>query len=238
VTIGRPSLTSSRIESAHVRFQQLDKELDRLDTRDFEPGVRMKYMQLRGSISYYINPSLSFDRSAAERILTPLKAVLDQYRGPGSEGVTRRFPFLSDPELRSIVERDYAELVVKIYPAGAWKSTVILAGSILEAILFDRLADPNWSAAALASDKAPRDRRTGNVLPLEDWKLQGLIDVEMDIGVVKKGTADTIHQVLRDYRNFVHPKKEIRAAHACTEAEAMLSVGALDSVCNYVEANP
>jgi hypothetical protein len=47
--------------------------------------------------------------------------------------------------------------------------------------------------------------------------------------------ARTIDQVLRDYRNFVHPKKEIRAEHACSEAEALLAKGALDGVCNYFE---
>ena len=39
-----------------------------------------------------------------------------------------------------------------------------------------------------------------------------LIDVAVDIGRLPADAADTIHQVLRDYRNFVQPKKEIRAA--------------------------
>jgi hypothetical protein len=39
---------------------------------------------------------------------------------------------------------------------------------------------------------------------------------------------------LRDYRNFVHPKKELRAQHPCTEAEALMSVGALEGVCNIL----
>jgi hypothetical protein len=48
--------------------------------------------------------------------------------------------------------------------------------------------------------------------------------------------AASIDQVLRDYRNFVHPRKELKAAHHCTEAEATLAKGALDVVCNHLEA--
>ena len=73
---------------------------------------------------------------------------------------------------------------------------------------------------------------------MDDWRLENLIDIAVNINMLPRDPADTIHRVLRDYRNFVHPKKEIRAAHACTEAEAMLSIGALDSVCNYLEAHP
>jgi hypothetical protein len=46
--------------------------------------------------------------------------------------------------------------------------------------------------------------------------------------------GDTIDQVLRDYRNFVHPRKELKAAHQCTEAEAYVARGALDGVCNHL----
>jgi len=38
---------------------------------------------------------------------------------------------------------------------------------------------------------------------------------------------------LRDYRNFIHPKKEIRTGYPCTEAEAFMAKGALDAVCNH-----
>src|SRR5260370_10276040 len=88
---------------------------------------------------------------------------------------------------------------------------------------------------------APRPTRRGrsrNPCRWTDWKLYNLIEIAVDIKMLPTDPANTIHQVLRDYRNFVHPKKEIRAAHPCTEAEAMLSLGALDSGCNYLEKHP
>src|SRR5262249_46969295 len=138
------------------------------------------------------------------------------------------------------VERDYRELAVCLLPGGAWKSAVVLAGSILEAILYDQLTrDAARVAAAMASPKAPR-KKGGVVKDITqdtaeaEWRLSDLIDVCVDLTILPQARADTIDQVLRDYRNFVHPRKELKAAHPCAEAEATLAKGALDAVCNHL----
>jgi hypothetical protein len=215
--------------------KEIAKELNRLDPRDFEPAVRCDLLVLRGQMSYFAKET-NWSVQMYKDSLSQLVGVLDGYRGAGTFGQQRSFPYLIDPNLRRIIERDYLELVIKLFPSGAWKSAVIMAGSILEAILFDRLADPKWNAQAVASPKATD--RSGRQIPMKDWRLENMIDIAVDIQLLPTDPANTIHQVLRDYRNFVHPKKEIRAAHACTEAEAMLSLGALNSICNYIENNP
>jgi hypothetical protein len=68
-----------------------------------------------------------------------------------------------------------------------------------------------------------------------DWTLHDMIEVAADIGLIPNDRSKTFDQVLRDYRNFVHPKKEVRAGHPCTEAEAMMAKGALDGVCNHFD---
>ncbi len=230
-----PDPESRLVTDPFTGVKEVARELDRFDPRDFEPAAQTDFLRVRGNVAH-LAKGPHYNKQSIEAALSPVPAVLDRYRGAGSGGVTRQFPFLSDPDLRPIVERDYAELVVKLYPSGAWKSSVIMAGSILEAVLFDRLADPAWNPQAVASPKALR--ANGTPIPMDDWKLEKLIDISVDIQLLPKDPANTIHQVLRDYRNFVHPKKEIRAAHACTEAEAMLSIGALNSVCNYLQAHP
>ena len=168
----------------------------------------------------------------AEQITT----VLNHYAGDGSRAITRSFAFIKDEGLRRIIERDYKELSLILFPGGAWKGTVIMAGSLLEAILYDLLTHSARQANAEASAKAPRDKNK-QVWDLDGgkWKLKHLIDVAVDVSLLPKGRADAIHQVLRDYRNFVHPKKEIKDEHECTEAEGLMAKGALDAVCNHFE---
>ncbi len=161
-------------------------------------------------------------RSLLKRVI----AVLDKYGGEGWRAQTRSFSFIKDNDLRQIIERDYKELVLVLFPGGAWKSTVIMAGSILEAILFDtRASDAVVKAKALASPMIPKGA-------MEDWRLENLIKVAADIGVLPAKRAMTFDQVLRDYRNFVHPKKEIRSGHPCQEGEAQLAIGGLNAVCD------
>jgi len=164
-------------------------------------------------------------------------SALEQYGGDGSQTISRSFSFVNDKDLKHLIERDYRELRLKTFPSRAWKSTVVLAGSILEAILLDRLtSDTTIQSKANASKKAPKDK-AGRVrnLAAGDWRLADMIEVAADIGVLPPERAKSFDQILRDYRNFVHPKKELRAKHPCTEAEALMSVGALEGVCNVLK---
>jgi hypothetical protein len=118
-----------------------------------------------------------------------------------------------------------------------------MAGSILEAILHDLLTStPARISEAMTSSEAPR-KRGGAVKDItedtmeDQWPLADLIDVAVDLGLLPKERADTIDQVLREYRNFVHPRREIRAAYACGEAEALVAKGVLDGVCNHLAAS-
>ncbi|HEV8062609.1 MAG TPA: hypothetical protein VGP68_22200 [Gemmataceae bacterium] len=220
--------------SAHY-FNELYQELLRFDPRDFEPAVQALLVSSRVRVRYLAQANRR-DPQRAQQELESVMQVFDHYKGVDSKVVFRIFTFIADPVLKLIIERDYGELKLRLYPTGSWKSAVVMAGSILEAILFDRLYDPKWNAKALHSSRVP----TYNSKPkkMARWTLENLINIAVDIKMLPTETANTIHQVLRDYRNFVHPKKEVRSLNPCGESEAMLSVGALDSVCNYIEKNP
>jgi hypothetical protein len=223
-------------ETQSALVEELSKEVGRLDPRDFAPAAQCEFVVLRAEVN-------AWKKAYPPSLLTPgdspfkrLRRVLQYYGGPNSQAKSRSFAYISDDELRRIVERDYRELSLLVFSAGGWKSSVILAGSILEALLYDALTrDPETSAKANAARSAPKYK--GKVKPIEstDWRLADLIDVASELQILSAERAKTIDQVLRDYRNFVHPKKEIRAEHACTEAEALLAKGALDGVCNHFE---
>lgn len=95
----------------------------------------------------------------------------------------------------------------------------------------------DYATATKANAAGAAPKFKGKVKPIEngDWRLADLIDVASELQILPAERAKTIDQVLRDYRNFVHPKKEIRAQHPCTEAEALLAKGALEGVCNHFE---
>ena len=211
-------------------YNAIATEVNRLDPRDFAPAVQRDFALTRARLEW-----ASGDVTRSRWVignLEPLLQILDQYRGEGSHSTTREFPFVSDNDLKEIITRDYRELSQVVFPANAWKSAVVLAGSILEAILQDQLTkDERTLAAANQSPSAPR----GKELAKGEWSLQYMITVCVELGILTEERADCVDQVLRDYRNFVHPKKEVKSAHPCTEAEGFLAVGALDAVCNHLE---
>jgi hypothetical protein len=159
--------------------------------------------------------------------------VLDYYGGLGSQGAIRSFSFIHSPKQRARVERDYRELSLILFPGGAWKSSVIMAGSILEAILNDVLDRHTHREAA---HQAYRNLRPGKSKDIEQWGLQDLILVATDLNLLSKSQANTIDAIIRNYRNFVHPRVEDQEGYSCTEAEAKLASGALDAVCNHFQS--
>ena len=216
--------------------QALVQELNRLNPTDFLPHVRFEFVDNRSAYSWYIANEYYHMDSEINPLLNNLLRVQDSYGGEGSRAVSRTFDFIIDLQLRTIIERDYRELELILFPSEAWKSCVIMCGSILEAILYDQLtSSPDIKARALASTKAPRGK--GGIvkdLDNDEWKLHHLINVAVDLNILPESRSNTVDQVLRDYRNFVHPAKEVRAQHPCSEAEGLLSKGALDGICNHL----
>jgi hypothetical protein len=228
---------SAVIADAMAGLREIVKELDRLDPRDFDAASQSEFLRVRGNL-IHLSRANSYAKPQIQEAITPLLEVLNNYRGAGSSRVTRQFPYLTDPELRAIVERDYVELNVRLFPAGAWKSTVIMAGSILESILFDVLSDAKRVAATNASNKGARAKGGVSIditVDPDAWKLTHLIEVAVETKVLPSARAGTIDQVLRDYRNFVHPQKEKKAKHECNKAEAGLAKHGLDGVCDHLE---
>jgi ABC-type antimicrobial peptide transport system permease subunit len=219
-------------------FKVACEEIEKLNVIDFPPDkrflftmVRQKYRKLGRMGIYSGDQKTQFITLSIE-----VKALLKFYGSFGSQMNSRNFNFIIDKDLKSIIERDYAEFNNILIPDNAWKSSVVLAGSILEAILYDVLENPKYYTTAMAAKKTPKDK-SGTLIDLKtkEWKLFALIEVSEEIGLLPSAKSKAIDQILRDYRNFVHPKKEIRSQFPCTEAEAFLAKGALDSVLNHFE---
>jgi len=86
------------------------------------------------------------------------------------------------------------------YSGNAYLSCVIMLGSLLEGVLLAKCLSND--ATARASAHAPRDG--GQVKAYERWSLNDFIEVADDNQWIHK-TRNTFADILRDYRNMVHP---------------------------------
>ncbi len=211
-------------------------EIKDLKTTDFEPSsrydfvlVKLKFSDLARMGSFNHSQLTNFAQAARK-----LRDILETYSHGSAEIKTKDFQFIEDQALKHIIQRDYKELDSILIPDGAWKSAVVLSGSILESILYDLLSQKIHVDSANSSTKAPKFRGTPTPITSGKWKLIALIEVAVDIDLLPAQRAASIDQVLRDYRNFVHPQKELRSQHPCTEAEAFMAKGCLDGIYNHL----
>lgn len=98
-----------------------------------------------------------------------------------------------------------------------WKAAIILCGSCIEGILYDLLKQRE--SDALASKKAQRDRQSKDLLLLEKWDLNSLIEVALDLAFIGKEIR-TLHDKAREYRNLIHPAREVISSYKIDEPEA------------------
>ena len=221
---------------------ELAQELDRVSAHDLTPAIRAEFMELRVAVRRMANPSTPLSRTSVDDTNAVLGALIRTLT-VNEEAVIQRagceFQYVADVKLREILHGDYAELKLKLFPDEAWKSVVVMAGSILEAMLFDVLTHPRRIHATRASTKGARGKG-GVILDIvahaNDWKLTHLIDVAVDTGVLVEERSNMIDHTLRDYRNFVHPRKDLRSLYAGTPSEGLLAMGALSAVCDHFDA--
>jgi len=115
-------------------------------------------------------------------------------------------PLANDPEMRAVLEERWIECR-KCIQAEAFLAATVMMGGLLEALLLARANRLQDKTPLFTSAAAPRQKTTGNPLPLSSWTLRNFIDVAHELGWVSRSGKD-IAEVLRDYRNCVHPEKQ------------------------------
>jgi hypothetical protein len=127
---------------------------------------------------------------------------------------TREFPFITDSDLRAILKRDYLE-IQRAFVAKCWKSVIILSGGAIEAMLTDLLLKNRSEAQSSA--------KAGKGSDITKWGLSELIEVAVDLDLVTAGAQKLSHSV-RDYRNLIHPGKELRNKLTFDAEEAKIAL--------------
>jgi hypothetical protein len=119
-----------------------------------------------------------------------------------------KFEFISDKNFKEILIRDYEELL-KCYEIKATKSVLILCGSIIEAILIEYFIDC-----------LPHGKTKDEILRLTLGQLLELAENEKVItSKIKK-----LSSVIQDYRNLIHPGREIRKEEKFSNEDAEIAM--------------
>ena len=136
---------------------------------------------------------------------------------------TADLPFLKgDPELRDALRLDLAQAERDLVN-GDSKSSTVLAGSVIEALLLWVLERPEIQDAAKAAPKAPGK-------PLNEWHLPDYITVARELGVLSTPDTITEARLAQNYRNLIHPGRAQRLGQLCDKGTAQVALAAVSHV--------
>src|ERR1700752_1331439 len=130
------------------------------------------------------------------------------------------FKYITDEGFQEILKRGYIELKT-CQEHKASKEVLLLCGSILEAVLTDYFCE-----------NLPAGKTKNNVL---EGTLSNLLDYAEDEKVINKSDKQ-LATVLKDYRNIIHPGREIRKKEVFDHRNSELAVSVLELLLAKIES--
>jgi hypothetical protein len=116
-------------------------------------------------------------------------------------------PLIADTEMQEILISRWNECVLCL-GAGAALAATVMMGGLLEALLLARINREANKAAIFTAKSAPKNAKTATTKPLGDWMLNDFIQVLAELKWITV-SATAVSAVLRDYRNYIHPQKQL-----------------------------
>ena len=153
----------------------------------------------------------------ADHILALSKAPVAAVQPSTTDAPPQFTPVISDPRMQMILQRRWQECVICV-KSGAPLGATVMMGGILEGLLLARINQLSNQAPVFTAKAAPRDK-IGKTFPLKEWALKNFIDVAHELKWITT-TAKDIGEVLRDYRNYIHPQKEFSHGISLTPGDA------------------
>jgi hypothetical protein len=133
--------------------------------------------------------------------------LISSPKGNITSDVPPSFNAIPDPVMRQILARRWAECITCLN-SGAPLAATVMMGGLLESLFLARVNREANKKGIFTSSSAPKDSKTGNPLTLKDWTLNDYIAVGHELGWITQASRE-VSQVLRDYRNYIHPQKEL-----------------------------
>jgi|GEM_PF-1413977 len=129
------------------------------------------------------------------------------------------FEFVADPRFKELLLRDYKELK-DCLEVGAAKSTLVLSGSIIEAMLIEYFLQ-----------FMPTGQTAVGIYKLTFEQLLNLAEAQDLLTKREKNLA----WVIKDYRNLIHPGREVRKAEKFSIEDAEISVALVGIIAKAIE---
>jgi hypothetical protein len=170
-------------------------------------------------------------RTRYDSLLKSIKIELSQIRGhvvmpttsqstPLTTDDPPKFdPLITDSQMQQILTNRWRECC-NCLSANAPLAATVMMGGLLEALLLAKVNKSNKSLI-FKTKSAPKDNSTGKTLILKEWTLKNYIDVAHELKWISHSAKD-VGEVLRDYRNYVHPYKELSHNVALVDDDARL----------------
>jgi len=116
-------------------------------------------------------------------------------------------PLAPSPQMQSILMNRWSE-IGKCINSEAPLAATIMMGGLLEALFLALINKISDKSPVFKAKAAPKDFKTGKTLPLNEWTLSPFIDVATELKWITKPIKE-VSSVLRNYRNFIHPEREL-----------------------------
>lgn len=131
-------------------------------------------------------------------------------------------PLAANAEMQLILSNRWREIEICVNH-GAPLAATIMIGGMLESLFLARIngEDKAGRDRTFKCQSAPKDKATGTPRPLNDWKLVDYIAVAHERQWITPTLKD-LSGVLRDYRNLVHPQKELSQARVLNSQDAAI----------------
>lgn len=126
----------------------------------------------------------------------------------GASKVPNFSALISNSIMINILERRWIE-VGNCIKGGAPLAGIIMMGSLLEALFLAKINKLDDKSILFKLKSTPQDVATKKAKPLSEWMLKDFIDTLCEAKIIRDMSA-SFSRNIRDYRNFVHPEKELR----------------------------
>lgn len=117
-------------------------------------------------------------------------------------------PLAGNQQMRDILTRRWHECV-KCIKADAHIAAIVMMGGLLEALFVARANKLADKTSLITAANAPKAKATSKTTNYQDWMLDSYIKVGCELKWITESARDVADK-LKEYRNFVHPAKELR----------------------------